>query len=243
VEVRVTVDGKPVAQAVTDERGFAKAIAEVSRPADRFEATAEIGGESFRREGEVVAWRSDVVIVGCDIDSTISQTSLESLFFDRVDEKSTPIPDSPETLEEISRDFQILYVTARPRFTLDKTRLWLEQNGYPREPVVTSLTPRDALGQTRYKTRTLDSLRKHYGNLLIGIGNTDIDADSYAIHGMLVLLVQPDQEIRRDGRVFRFQNLQQIRAFFRENRAVLTDPARLEAAVAEPAALRIPALE
>lgn len=243
VEVQFTVDGRPVAQAVTDERGFAKAIAAVDRPADRFEATAQVGAERFRREGEVVEWRRDTVVVGCDIDSTISQTSLGSLFFDEVDESSTPIPDSPNVLTEINRDFQVLYLTARPRFTLDKTRGWLEQHGYPRQPVVTSLAPRDALGQTRYKTRTLDSLRKHYSNLLIGIGNTDIDADSYAVHGMLVLLIQPDREIGHDGDVFRFQNWQQIGAFFRENRSVLTDPARLEAAIEEPDELRIPAPE
>jgi hypothetical protein len=149
VEVRFSVDGKPVAQAVTDKRGFAKAIAEVERPADRFQATAQFDDESFRRDGEVVAWRSDAVIVACDINSTISQTSLGALFFDQVGESSTPIPDSPEVLTEIDRGFQLLYLTARPRSTLDKTRRWLEENGYPRQPVVTSLVPRDALGQTR----------------------------------------------------------------------------------------------
>jgi hypothetical protein len=243
VEVQFAVAGKPVAAAVTDERGFAMALGEVTRPAARFEAIAQFGGESFRREGEVVEWRSDVVIVACDIDSTISQTSLGSLFFDEVDASSQPIPDSPQVLTEIDPDFQLLYVTARPRFTLDKTRRWLEQHGYPREPVVTSLAPRDALGQTRYKTRTLNSLRKHYAHLLIGIGNTDIDADSYAIHGMLVLLVQPDRKPGRDEDVFRFQSWRQIGAFFRENRAMLSDPARLEAAIARPEQLRIPAPE
>jgi hypothetical protein len=243
VEVQFAVAGKPVARAVTDDRGFAKTIAEVDRPAPLFEATARFGGETLRREGEVVEWRSDVVIVACDIDSTISQTSLASLFFDEADESSIPIPDSPEVLTELDRDFQVLYLTARPRFTLEKTRRWLEEHGYPREPVVTSLAPRDALGQTRYKTRTLDSLRKHYNHLLIGIGNTDIDADSYAIHGMLVLLVQPERPVGHDGDVFRFQNWRQIGAFFRENHGVLSDPARLEAAIEAPEQLRIPALE
>ena len=243
VEVQFEADGKPVAQAVTDERGFTKAIGVVDRATERFEATARFEGESFRREGEIVEWRSDVVIVGCDIDSTISQTKLGALFFDELDESSTPIPGSPEALTEIDRDFQLLYVTARPRFTLDKTRHWLEEHGYPRQPVVTSLAPRDALGQTGYKTRTLDSLRKHYANLLIGIGNTDIDADSYAIHGMLVLLIQPDRQAGHTGGVFHFQSWEQIGAFFRENHEILSQPARLEAAIQDPGQLRIPTLE
>jgi hypothetical protein len=240
VEVRFAVDGEEIARAITDERGFAKAIADVETPADRFEATAGFGGESFRSDAEIVAWRSDRVIVGCDIDSTISETNLGALFFDEIDETSTPIADSAEVLTEIGRDYQLLYITARPRFTLNKTRRWLDEQAYPRQPVVTSLAPRDALGQTTYKTRTLSSLQKHYTNLLIGIGNTDIDADSYSHHGMLVLLVQPDREAGRDGNIFRFQDWKQIRAFFLENDGVLRHPQRLRAAIRGEVELRLP---
>jgi hypothetical protein len=237
--VRFAVDGKEVATAVTDERGFAKAIVELEEPVDRFEAVAEFSGESFRRDAEVVTWQSERVVVACDIDSTISQTSLGALFYDELDASSTPIPDSPEVLGEVGQDYHLLHITARPRFTLSKTRRWLEDHGYPRHPVVTSLATADALGQTGYKTRTLKSLRKHHDNLLIGVGNTDIDADSYEFHGMLVLLVQPDEQVRRDGNVFRFQNWKQIGAFFRENRSVLSDPARLRAAIEGAETLRL----
>jgi hypothetical protein len=243
VEVRFSVDGEEVANAVTDERGFAKAIANVETPTDRFEATAGIGDESYRSDAEIVAWRSDRVIVGCDIDSTISQTSLGALFFDEWDETSQPIADSPAVLTEIDRDYQLLYVTARPRFTLGKTRHWLDGHAYPRQPVVTSLATGDAFGQTTYKTRALKSLQKHYTNLLIGIGNTDIDADSYTRHNMLVLLIQPDREPERTGNIFRFQDWKQVRAFFRENEGVLRDPQQLRAAIRGEADLRHPAAE
>ncbi len=241
VDVRFLVDGQEVASGVTDERGFTKAIADVDGQADRFEATAQIGGETFQDEAELVTWRSDRVIVACDIDSTISQTSLSALFFDEIDDTSMPIPDSSEALTELDPDFQMLYVTARPRFTLPKTRQWLVQHGYPPEPVVTSLAPRDALGQTTYKTRTLRSLRKHYRNLLIGIGNTDIDAESYTTHDMLVILVQPKAPVGRDGDVLRFQSWKQIRTFFAENRSVLRDPDKLRAAIRGEVELRLPA--
>ncbi|MDJ0852906.1 MAG: hypothetical protein QNK04_31435 [Myxococcota bacterium] len=240
VEVRFSVGDRQVASATTDERGFAKAVVDVDGPADRFAATAEFDGQDFRDEDVLVDWRSDRVIIACDIDSTISQTSLGALFFDELDETSMPIADSPEVLNELHLDFQLLYVTARPRFTLEKTRSWVEQHGYPIQPVVTSLAPRDALGQTTYKTRTLNSLRRHYENLLIGIGNTDIDAESYAIHGMLVLLVQPKVPPGRDGDVIRLQSWAQIRSFFAENRSVLLDPDRLRAAIRGEVDLQIP---
>jgi phosphatidate phosphatase PAH1 len=88
------------------------------------------------------------VIVACDIDSTISETSLNALFFDDIDSTSRPIEGSVEVLREIARDYQIMYLTARPRFTLEKTRSWLDAHGYPREPVITSLTVADALAQS-----------------------------------------------------------------------------------------------
>ncbi len=229
VQVRFSVDGQEVASAVTDERGFAKAIADVDGPGDRFAASADFDGRSFRDEDLLVEWRSDRVIVACDIDATISQTSLTALFFHEIDETSMPIEDSPEVLTKLAANFQLLYVTARPRFTLEKTRAWVEEHGYPIQPVVTSLAARDALGQTGYKTRTLNSLRKHYGNLLIGIGNTDIDAESYAIHDMLVLLVQPEAPLGHDGAVIRFQTWTQIHDFFAANESVLQDPARSRA--------------
>jgi hypothetical protein len=86
----------------------------------------------------------------------------------------------------------------------------------------------------------LNSVREHYTNLLIGIGNTDIDADSYGVHGMPVLLVQPDADPVRVDNVFRFQTWQQIRAFFRDNRELLRDPKRVQAVARGEEALKLP---
>ena len=46
--------------------------------------------------------------------------------------RETPVEGSVEVLREIQRLYHILYVSARPRFTLEKTRMWLDENGYPR---------------------------------------------------------------------------------------------------------------
>jgi hypothetical protein len=65
---------------------------------------------------------------------------------------------------------------------------------------------------------------------VIGIGNTRIDAESYGAHGMLTLLVQPDAEIAREDHVIRLQSRDQVGAFFRDNRELLQDPRRVQAA-------------
>jgi hypothetical protein len=242
VDVHFIVDGQEVATARSDERGFAVVVADVSGKPEKFEAAATLDGQSFRSQGNLVHWRSDRVIVACDIDSTISETSLQALFFEDTDQESEPIAGSPETLHEIARDYEIMYLTARPRFTLEKTRRWLESHGYPRAPVITSLTVGDALAHTRYKTRAIRSLRRHYENLLIGIGNTSIDSESYGANGMLTLLVRPGGDFTFGRHAIEFHDWEQIRNFFHANRELLRDPERLRAAVRGEEMMLIPTM-
>lgn len=242
VDVHFLVDGQEVASGSSDERGFVAVVAEVSGKPEQFEATAKIGSKSFLGQGRLVRWRSDRVIVACDIDSTISQTSLQSLFLEDTDQVSEPIAGSPETLHELARDYEIMYLTARPRFTLEKTRRWLEEHGYPRAPVITSLTVGDALAHTGHKTRAIRSLRRHYENLLIGIGNTSVDSESYGANGMLALLVRPKGSITFGRHAIEFHDWEQIRNFFRANRELLRDPARARAAVRGEQMMLIPTM-
>jgi len=230
VDVRFRMGDQEVARATTDERGFAKATVRVTGPTRTFEGRADVGDESFSDEARVFAWQRSRVIIACDVDSTISDTSLAALFFDPLDMTSTPIAGSPELLQALVRTHHVAYVTARPRFTLPKTRKWLEEHGYPAQPIITSLTLGDALKQTAYKTRTLKSLRKHLDNMRIGIGNTDIDADSYGDHQMLAILHQPEATPAQEGHVVRLQSWAQIGEFFAANAAVLSDPDRVSAA-------------
>jgi hypothetical protein len=242
VDVHFIVDGQEVATARSDERGFVVVVADVGGNPEQFEATATFGGRSFRSQGRLIQWRSDRVIVACDIDSTISETSLQALFFEDTDQVSGPIAGSPEALHEIASDYELMYLTARPRFTLEKTRRWLEDHAYPRAPVITSLTVGDALAQTGYKIRVIRSLRRHYENLLIGVGNTSIDSESYGANGMLALLVRPEGDITFGPHAIEFHGWEQIRDFFRANRELLRDPERVQAAVRGEEMMLIPTM-
>jgi hypothetical protein len=242
VEVQFLIGGRQVASARSNERGVAMTVAQLSEAQDRFEATARFDGQDFRRSGMVIQWRTDHTLVACDIDATISETSLEALFFEERDDKSTPIPGSLETLRWIDEHFDLVYFTARPRFTLEKTRQWLEAHGYPRAPVLTSLALTDAILEARYKAREIRRLREVFPNLLIGIGNTAIDSEGYGANGMLALILNRDRETHYGAHAIEFDSWDQIRRFFDVNREVLASPERVRAAARGDEMVLVPTL-
>jgi hypothetical protein len=242
VEVRFSIDGREVATARSDERGVAMTLAQIDAGKESFVAEASIGGESLRSEGNIVQWRSDRTLVACDIDATISDTSLEALFFEQADEKSQPIPGSVEVLHEIVQDYDLVYFTARPRFTLEKTRHWLDTHGYPTAPVLTSLTASDAIAETRYKRHAIRKLREVFPNLLIGIGNSKIDSQGYGANGMLSLIVNRPGHTLYDSHVVEFHDWSQLRTFMQVNHGVLQMPETAAAAARGEVLLLVPTL-
>ena len=155
-------------------------------------------------------------------------------------EPPTDVQKPPETPRAISHD--LVYFTARPRFTLEKTRRWLSRNGYPDAPVLTSLAITDAIAETRYKRREIRKLRSVFPNLLIGIGNTRIDSEGYGSNGMLSLMLDPEGDGDFGAHSIRFHDWGQIAGFFEVNREILSDPARVEAAIRGEEMLLVPAL-
>jgi len=243
VDVRFLVEGTEVASARSDERGVATVMAEIEPGRGRFEAAASFGGQSFERSGKIVHWRSDEVVVACDIDSTISETALKALFFDEKDEKSKPITGSPEVLHEIARHHGLVYFTARPKFTLEKTQQWLEAHGYPEAPVFTSLGVGDLIAQTKYKRRELAKLRETFPNMMIGIGNSHTDSEGYGATGMLALIVNRKGDRKYGRHEIEFNDWAQIGRFFEANRELLRDPERLRAATRGEEMVVVPTLQ
>lgn len=242
VDVRFLVDGAEVATVRSDGGGVATILTRIPRGKQRFEATASYGGGSFRRSGKILQWRDDEVVVVCDIDSTISDTALEALFFDETDEKSRPIADSAEVLSTIAQRFGILYFTARPKFTLDKTQRWLHVHGYPEAPVMTSLEVRDLIAEGHYKRRELGKLRRVFPNLLIGIGNSHADSTGYGANGMLSLIVNRTGDTLYSRHEIEFESWRQIGTFFEVNGRLLRDPERLRDAARGEETLMVPTL-
>lgn len=217
----------------TDDEGMA--VLECTLPEGdirKIEARAKVGSKELRTEAAVHRWREDRIIIVVDIDDTISRTDLDDLLFDEKDDDSRPLKHSPRVLRHLSKDYQILYLTARPSFLLEKTRQWLEENDFPAAPVLVSHQKRDLLRQGVYKRRVLEGLQKTWPLVLIGIGDRGTDAEAYGGSRMLCLIVNPNRKDRFGRHVLMLPDWKAIDVFFATNRIILSDPERLRRVIA-----------
>lgn len=193
VTISFFIDGKEIRRADTGDGGRAAVEFPLPGPGfSSFEARADVDGRELQTTGPIFNWNDGRPILAVDIDNTISRTEYEDLILKTLDVKSKPIPGSRETLTDLSRDFYVAYVTARPRIYVEKTRWWLSQNGFPPGPVVTAPRIRDVIQRKTLKRKMLADLRRRWPNLLIGIGNNQHDAEAYGANGMLALIVNPN---------------------------------------------------
>lgn len=229
--VRFSCGGKELGRIRCDDDG--RAILECILPDSQgmaIEAVASVDGVEIRAEAKVYRWNPDRVIVVVDIDDTISDTDFDDAWLDEEDRDSKPIRHSRETLSDVARDFQILYLTARPCSLLDKTQRWLTTHGYPAAPVMVSHRKTDLLQQGTFKTRQLARLKRTWPNVLIGIGDRQRDARAYGSAKMLPLIVNRNGDFGRKS--LRMSNWNILHEFFRDNRSILIDPEMCRQAIA-----------
>jgi hypothetical protein len=234
VWVRFCVGGRQVAEQLTADAGRASTFCSLS-PAmgAEFEASAVVDGRTVRTVGSIFDWRDDRTIIAVDIDGTISDTDYDDLVFDDEDEDSMPIATSREILSALAHDFHIVYLTARPRFLLEKTRAWLAKHRYPHGPVVAAGGLRDSLRQGSLKREMLEGLRQCWPNLLIGIGDKHRDAVAYRANGMLPVVVTTKNitRKRRTWQVVVLPTWEDVSQLFAANHRVLSDPSTLADAI------------
>jgi hypothetical protein len=228
VTVSFLVDGKEIRRADTGDGG--RAVVELPLPRQgisSFGVRAILDGRERQTTGTIFTWRENRPILAIDIDNTICRTEYEDLIFKTQDVESSPIPGSRETLTDLSRDFYIAYVTARPRIYVEKTRWWLNNNGFPAGPVVTTPRLRDMIKYKTLKRKMLANLRQRWPNLLIGIGNNRHDADAYAANGMLALIVHPTGKHAYGLHAIVLGDWTAIGRFFDLNHEVFVNPEEL----------------
>lgn len=241
VRVHFDVGESEIGAAKTDGEGVAEVKHKLLPGTDNYEARVLVDGRELRTLGHVFTWDKDRVIIAVDIDHTIGQTDYEGLLGSASSEDdSDPIKHSVETLKALASDFQIVYLTGRPRFLIDKTRIWLRQQGFPAGPVITSVRVRDLVNPSEFKRQKLHDLRKSWPKLLIGIGNQPGDAEAYGANEMLTLVLpsKPEQSFGPHAIVFR--NWKQVRKFFEANRAVLTNADALHDVIEGKESLLLP---
>ncbi len=227
VEVVLYVDGKEITRGPTDKDGYFDVKPILPKGTKLFEARATVGGKELKDTGRVFAWPERTIVI-VDVDETISNTDFKALLSGAdEDVGSTPLPNSVETLKEIDEDFNICFVTARPREVLDKTKRWMERHAFPAAPVISSETLGDVINQQRYKRKVISDIKEVTPNVLIGIGDKVTDSEAYGSLGLLTIVITEGLPKGFRAHGILMQNWEEVGDFFQVNRKVLRDPEKL----------------
>lgn len=232
VPVSFSVSNQGISQNIADGDGRAGVTVQLPESGPlTFDVQAKVNGSTCRATGRIFYWHKGRVIIAVDIDHTISQTDYDKLLMTDIPQASPPLPDARETLAVLSKDYYIMYLTARPRFLLEKTRNWLAAYEFPPGPVVTAPKLSDSMQPTKWKSQALEGLRHTWPDVLIGIGNHNSDAESYAPNGMLpVIIYSQGEELHYADEVV-LQHWEAVAGFFAANRATLMNPAKLRSVI------------
>jgi uncharacterized membrane protein YkoI len=168
------------------------------------------------------------VAIVLDIDETLSVTDYYRLAF-RIGARDDSYlhRGSKEVLRELARDFDLIYLTARPQWLFHETRQWLRRQELPPGLVLTTARFQDVIWPGPFKARAIATLRATMPLMLIGIGDRSTDATAYAVNGMLVLIVNAGPFERFEPQTQVFESWTQVGQFVREHRDVLRNPQRL----------------
>ncbi|NLE30501.1 MAG: hypothetical protein GX629_12625 [Phycisphaerae bacterium] len=203
----------------TNEAGYVK----ISCPPEQPEATIIRiichGGadEPIETTATIFTWSKNDPILVADIDDTLCQTQQGLLIGFSYDDGSSPLPGASETMNELAQSFRIIYLTARPRELIAKTKRWLKNNNFPDGPVLTWDIDSDPWSQLGYKQRRLDQLTENFSNITIGIGNTPKDITAYRDHGMFCIFIDPESRPERFDRGVKLPDWTKTLDFFQIN--------------------------
>ena len=198
-------------------------------PEDSIGPTPTRSGAPADRGAAAPAGHRTTIVV--DIDETLCITDYNCVLWGIGSDDSRPLAHAAETLNELARSYDIIYLTARPSSVAHRSRAWLNRHGFPKGELIGSPSIGDFLGQTGFKKKTLARLKRERKGLLIGIGDKPTDAEAYRENGMLALVVNPWEGKRYHPRDLIFRDWRGIARFFEANEGILMDPLRLASSI------------
>jgi len=124
------------------------------------------------------------------IDGTICDTrqrhhyNMETLNFNKRETiiKDKPIPNSVICLIKLSNTYEIVYLGARPKFTIDHTKEWLDQEGFPKGDVYLGETQKDRI-------EIIKEIKEKY-NFIAGVGDRWDDNELHLELGCLSIILE-----------------------------------------------------
>lgn len=187
---------KPLGRGVTDEEGWVELPVRFDEPGlYRVAVEAVPAGEDVAKRGReeflVACRRPERVAVVLDIDDTLTASDAAVL-------SASPAVRDPDTVAVVSalaQRYDLLYLTGRPRWMSSRTRRWLRTKGFPPAPLfMRDLKRSRALRSGADKTRLLGQLRRHFPNILVGVGDEDSDVEAYTSNGMVAILIEEEED-------------------------------------------------
>jgi len=186
---------RPLADVVTDDDGWAEFPVSLKEPGVSRVLVAAVGagGDSGKRGGNtflVVCRNTDRLGVVLDIDDTL--TASDAAIMD----SSPPVRDADtiSVVTALAERYDIVYLTGRVRWDSARIRQWLWANGFPPGPLfVRDLKLSGELFAADYKRQTLRELRRHFPNIVVGVGDEDGDAEAYTDSGMVPILIEEEE--------------------------------------------------
>ncbi len=124
-----------------------------------------------------------------DIDSTLIDPRSRARMV--LEGDPTPLEGAAESVQQLAKDFVIIYLTARPDYLGLRTRNWLSLRGFPRGPVFMSRIKTLVDGNEKYKATQLAEIREKFKGPAYGIGDRLTDIEAYIQAGVQPILLSP----------------------------------------------------
>ena len=139
----------------------------------------------------------EVILV--DIDHTIADVSSVGFLVSHYEE-IPQLPFSSSTLQELSKKYSILYLTARHEVFKEDTLKWLEFNRFPKGDVLFWNLADFPFFDSDYKFFRIESLKKQNLKIAFAIGDKDSDIEAYTKHKINTFIIrQPKPKIEIEG--------------------------------------------
>lgn len=153
---------------------------------------AFIPGDNTDANGFLWSWNPGMKAIVTDIDGTLTKDDLQQyldIIYDigPLDYVPEPKPGAVELMQFWgSRNFAVVYITARPSYLKDVTIQWLHDLGFPLGPVICYgasggvLPPIGSNETIRYKSKRIDDFEERLGTrFVVAYGNSDTDRDAF----------------------------------------------------------------
>lgn len=193
-------NGASIGEGITSKKGAVSIPYKTDRNGF-IQVKATLKSEQYLSESAKALLRvapSETKFLVVDIDNTISDISpILMLLYENAN--IPPVKGAPETLQRLSKEYTIIYMTGRDHSLSNKTKEWLHKNNFPEGPVFFWDFLHTPLSKRKYKSELISQIGRKFQLIQIGIGNSVGDAVAYVSNGLQALiLLTPEEKKRAD---------------------------------------------